>query len=254
MQVVGVGRIRAVFEDFGAQVLFAGETLAWALRPPFRPELLLQQAAAIGVGSTFIVAVTGLFAGMVLALQGNYAMRQFGAEGYVGGFVAISLVRELGPVFTALMVTGRSGSAITTELGTMRVTEQIDAMESMAVSPIQYLVVPRVLASTLMMPLLAVVFSAMGFLGGYVIATYVSSIPPGPFLDHTRTMVEVHDMSHGLTKALIFGSVVSLIATYRGFTASGGARGVGEGTTRAVVWSSVAILMVDYLLTFIAIG
>jgi phospholipid/cholesterol/gamma-HCH transport system permease protein len=239
MHVVGVGRIRAVFEDFGAQVLFAGETLAWALRPPFRPELLLHQAAAIGVGSTFIVAVTGLFAGMVLALQGNYAMRQFGAEGYVGGFVAISLVRELGPVFTALMVTGRSGSAITTELGTMRVTEQIDAMESMAVSPIQYL---------------AVVFNATGYLGGYLIGTYVSLIPPGPFLDHTKSMVEVNDMAHGLTKALIFGAVVSLIATFRGFTASGGARGVGEATTRAVVWSSVAILVVDYLLTFISIG
>jgi phospholipid/cholesterol/gamma-HCH transport system permease protein len=178
-----VGRIRAVFEDFGAQVLFAGEALAWAVRPPFRLELLMTQAAAIGVGSTFIVAVTGLFAGMVLALQGNYAMRQFGAEGYVGGFVAISLVRELGPVFTALMVTGRSGSAITTELGTMRVSEQIDAMESMAVNPIHYLVVPRVVASTIMMPLLAVVFSAMGYLGGYLIGTYVSFIPPGPFLD-----------------------------------------------------------------------
>jgi phospholipid/cholesterol/gamma-HCH transport system permease protein len=191
---------------------------------------------------------------MVLALQGNYAMRQFGAEGYVGGFVAISLVRELGPVFTALMVTGRSGSAITTELGTMRVTEQIDAMESMAVSPIQYLVVPRVLASTLMMPLLAVVFNATGYLGGYLVGTYVSLIPPGPFLDHTKSMVEVNDMAHGLTKALIFGAVVSLIATFRGFTASGGARGVGDATTRAVVWSSVAILVVDYLLTFISIG
>jgi phospholipid/cholesterol/gamma-HCH transport system permease protein len=254
MHVVGVGRLRAVFEDFGAQVLFAGETLAWAVRPPFRPELLLHQAAAIGVGSTFIVAVTGLFAGMVLALQGNYAMRQFGAEGYVGGFVAISLVRELGPVFTALMVTGRSGSAITTELGTMRVTEQIDAMESMAVSPIQYLVVPRVLAATLMMPLLTVVFNATGYLGGYLIGTFVSLIPPGPFLDHTKSMVDVHDMTHGLSKAVIFGAVVSLIATFRGFTASGGARGVGESTTRAVVWSSVAILVVDYLLTFISIG
>jgi phospholipid/cholesterol/gamma-HCH transport system permease protein len=249
-----VGRIRAVLEDFGGQVLFAGETLAWTLRPPFRPELLMHQAAAIGVGSTFIVAVTGLFAGMVLALQGNYAMRQFGAEGYVGGFVAISLVRELGPVFTALMVTGRSGSAITTEMGTMRVSEQIDAMESMAVNPIHYLVVPRVVAATLMMPLLAVVFSATGYLGGYLIGTYVSYIPPGPFLDHTKSMVEVKDLTHGLTKAILFGTVVSLIATYRGFTATGGSRGVGEATTRAVVWSSVSILVVDYLLTFLSIG
>ena len=247
-------RVRAAFEDFGDLLLFAGESFAWALRPPLRPELLLLQMAAIGVGSTFIVAVTGLFAGMVLALQGNYAMRQFGAEGYVGGFVAISLVRELGPVFTGLMVTGRSGSAITTELGTMRVTEQIDAMESMAVNPIHYLVVPRVLAATLMMPVLAMVFSGTGYLGGYLIGTYVSFIPPGPFIDHTRRMLEVSDVLHGLLKAVVFGAVVSLIATHRGYSASGGARGVGEATTRAVVWSSVGILILDYVITFFAIG
>jgi len=246
--------VRAVFEGFGDLVLFSGETLAWTVRPPWRAELLLQQMAAIGVGSTFIVAVTGLFAGMVLALQGNHAMRQFGAEGYVGGFVAIGLVREFGPVFTGLMVTGRSGSAITTELGTMRVTEQIDAMETMAVNPVHYLVVPRVLAATLMMPVLAVVFSGMGYLGGYLIAIYVSGIPPGPFIDHTRSMVEVNDITHGLLKALIFGTVVSLIATHRGYAATGGARGVGEATTRAVVMSSVAILVLDYVITFLAIG
>jgi phospholipid/cholesterol/gamma-HCH transport system permease protein len=249
-----LARLKASIADFGNLILFSGETLAWVARPPFRVELLLQQMEAIGVGSTFIVAVTGLFAGMVLALQGNYAMRQFGAEGYVGGFVAISLFRELGPVFTGLMVTGRSGSAITTELGTMRVTEQVDAMESMAVNPIQYLAVPRVAAATLMMPVLAVVFSAMGYLGGYLIGVYVSQIPPGPFIDHTKSMVEVHDILHGLLKALIFGAVVSLIATHRGFAASGGARGVGEATTRAVVASSVAILVMDYLITFAAIG
>jgi phospholipid/cholesterol/gamma-HCH transport system permease protein len=249
-----VGRIRSAFEDLGNLVLFFFETLAWVVRPPVRVELLLQQMAAIGVGSSFIVAVTGLFAGMVLALQGNYAMRQFGAEGYVGGFVAISLVRELGPVFTALMVTGRSGSAITTELGTMRVTEQIDAMESMAVNPIHYLAVPRVVAATLMMPVLDVLFTGVGYLGGYLIAVHVSGIPPGPFLDHTRSMLDVGDLGHGLLKAVIFGTVVSTIATYRGFTASGGARGVGEATTRAVVWSSVAILVLDYVITFLAIG
>ena len=249
-----MGRIRAAFEDLGNLVLFFFETLVWVFRPPVRLELLVQQMSAIGVGSSFIVAVTGLFAGMVLALQGNYAMRQFGAEGYVGGFVAISLVRELGPVFTALMVTGRSGSAITTELGTMRVTEQIDAMESMAVSPVHYLAVPRVVAATLMMPVLDVLFTGVGYLGGYLIATYVSQIPPGPFLDHTQAMLDVGDLGHGLLKAVIFGAVISTIATYRGFTASGGARGVGEATTRAVVWSSVAILVLDYVITFLAIG
>jgi phospholipid/cholesterol/gamma-HCH transport system permease protein len=249
-----VGRIRAAFEDLGNLVLFFFETLAWAVRPPLRLELLVQQMAAIGVGSSFIVAVTGLFAGMVLALQGNYAMRQFGAEGYVGGFVAISLIRELGPVFTALMVTGRSGSAITTELGTMRVTEQIDAMESMAVNPVHYLAVPRVLAATLMMPVLDVLFTGVGYLGGYLIGTGVSGIPPGPYLDHTQSMLDVGDLGHGLLKAVIFGTVVSIIATYRGFNAGGGARGVGEATTRAVVWSSVAILVLDYVITFLAIG
>jgi len=249
-----VRRLRAVFEDFGDLLLFGGEAVAWTVRPPWRTELLLQQMAAIGVGSTFIVAITGLFSGMVLALQGNYAMRQFGAEGYVGGFVALSLVRELGPVFTGLMVTGRSGSAITTELGTMRVTEQIDAMESMAVNPVHYLVVPRVVASTLMMPVLAMVFSGTGYLGGYLIATYVSFIAPGPFLDHTRRMLEVEDLLHGLLKAVIFGVVVSLVATYRGYAATGGARGVGEATTRAVVMSSVSILVLDYVITFFAIG
>jgi len=246
--------LKAVFEGLGDLILFAAETVAWVFRPPWRTELLLQQMAAIGVGSTFIVAVTGLFAGMVLALQGNYAMRQFGAEGYVGGFVAISLVRELGPVFTGLMVTGRSGSAITTELGTMRVSEQIDAMETMAVNAVHYLVVPRVLAATLMMPVLAVVFSGMGYLGGYLIANYVSLIPPGPFIEHTRTMLDVHDVFHGLLKALVFGSVVSLISTRQGYSASGGARGVGEATTVAVVMSSVAILVLDYVITFLAIG
>jgi phospholipid/cholesterol/gamma-HCH transport system permease protein len=122
------------------------------------------------------------------------------------------------------------------------------------VSPIHYLVVPRVVAATLMMPLLAVVFSAMGYLGGYLIGVYVSFIPPGPYLDHTKSMLDIPDMTHGLSKAVMFGAVVSLIATYRGYSASGGARGVGEATTQAVVWSSVAILVVDYLLTFISIG
>jgi phospholipid/cholesterol/gamma-HCH transport system permease protein len=249
-----VGRIRAIFEDFGGQVLFTGETLAWAFRPPFRFELLLQQAAAIGVGSTFIVAVTGLFSGMVLALQGNYAMRQFGAEGYVGGFVAISLVRELGPVFTALMVTGRSGSAITTELGTMRVTEQIDAMESMAVSPIQYLVVPRVVAALFMFPALTMLFNGLGYLGAYGMGVYVAGIPVGPFIEHTRGFLVPDDILHGLVKAVVFGLVVAIITTWRGFAATGGARGVGEGTTRAVVASSIGVLVVDYAITLIAVG
>ena len=249
-----LSRLRAALEDFGQLVLFGGETLAWAARPPWRWELLLAQMEAIGVGSTLIVAVTGLFAGMVLALQGNYALGQFGAQGYTGGFVMVSLVRELAPVLTALIVTGRSGSAISTELGTMRVTEQIDAMETMAVSPVQYLAVPRVAASVVMFPILTVVFSAVGYLGAYLIGIQVSQIPPAPFIDHTRSMVDVKDLTHGLGKSLAFGAIVSLICCYRGYAAHGGAKGVGQGTTRAVVMSSIAILVLDYLLTFISIG
>ena len=247
-------RVRAGFEDFGRMLIFAGEAVAWALRPPFRPDLILAQMAFIGVGSAFIVGATGLAAGMVFALQMNYALKQFAAEGYVGGSVAFSLARELAPIFTALMVTGRAGSAISTELGTMRVTEQIDAMESMAVNPIQYLVVPRIIASVLMFPVLTMVFNVIGYGGGFVMGVYVARIPIGPFVEHTREFMDPSDVMHGLYKALVFGLLVSVITTWRGYAATGGARGVGEGTTRGVVASSIAVLVADYVITFISVG
>lgn len=235
-------------------ILFAGETAAWAVRPPFRPELVLIQMAAIGVGSAFIVGVTGLFTGMVLALQMNVALGTFAAEGYVGGSVAFSLARELAPVFTALMIIGRSGSAIATEIGTMRVTEQLDAMDSMAVNPIQYLVVPRVIASLFMFPVLTMFFNAVGYVGAFIMGVFVARIPVAPFIAHTQEFIDPTDLLHGLFKALIFGLVVSIVTTWRGYAASGGARGVGEGTTRGVVMSSIAILVADYAITFIAVG
>lgn len=247
-------RVKAAFEDFGRMILFAVEAVAWTFRPPFRPDLIIAQMAFIGVGSTFIVAATGLSVGMVFALQMNFALKQFAAEGYVGGSVAFSLARELAPVFTALMVTGRAGSAIASELGTMRVTEQIDAMESMAVNPIQYLVVPRVIAALVMFPVLTMVFNAIGYGGGFVMGVYVARIPIGPFIEHTREFMNPSDIFHGLYKALVFGLLVSVITTWRGYAASGGAKGVGEGTTRAVVWSSIAVLLADYVITFISVG
>src|SRR5512133_2245179 len=247
-------RLRAALEDFGRMIFFAAEVVAWAVRPPFRLELIVAQMAFIGVGSAFIVGATGLAAGMVFALQMNYALKQFAAEGFVGGSVAFSLARELAPIFTALMVTGRAGSAISTELGTMRVTEQIDAMESMAVNPIQYLVVPRIIASILMFPVLTMVFNVIGYGGGYLMGVYVANIPVGPFVAHTREFMVPSDILHGLLKAVIFGLIVSIITTWRGFSATGGSRGVGEGTTRGVVWSSIAVLAADYVITFIAVG
>lgn len=247
-------RLTAALEDFGGMIFFAFETFAWAFRPPFRPWLILTQMAFIGVGSIFIVGVTGTFTGMVFALQTNYGMRQFAAEGYVGGTTALALARELSPVLTALMVTGRAGSAIATELGTMRVTEQMDAMDSMAVNPIQYLVVPRVVASVLMFPVLTMLFNALGYAGAYLMGVFVSRIPAGPFIEHTRTIVLPEDVFHGLGKALLFGLLVSVVTTWRGYSASGGSRGVGEGTTRAVVTSSIGILVVDYALTLFSVG
>ena len=235
-------------------IFFAADVVAWAVRPPFRLELVVAQMAFIGVGSAFIVGATGLSAGMVFALQMNYALKQFAAEGYVGGSVAFSLARELSPVFTALMVTGRAGSAIATELGTMRVTEQIDAMESMAVNPIQYLVVPRVIASIVMFPLLNMLFNVIGYGGGYVMGVYVAEIPVGPFIEHTREFMDPQDVMHGLYKAVVFGAIVSLITTWRGYSAFGGAKGVGEGTTRGVVASSIAVLVADYVITFLSVG
>jgi phospholipid/cholesterol/gamma-HCH transport system permease protein len=247
-------RVEAALEDFGRMILFAAEAVAWAFRPPFRLDLVVSQMAFIGVGSAFIVGATGLSAGMVFALQMNYALKQFAAEGFVGGSVAFSLARELSPVFTALMVTGRAGSAIATELGTMRVTEQIDAMESMAVNPIQYLVVPRIIAAILMFPVLTMVFNFVGYGGGFVMGVYVARIPIGPFVEHTREFMEPSDILHGLLKAVVFGAIVAVITTWRGYAASGGARGVGAGTTRAVVMSSIAVLVADYVITFISVG
>jgi phospholipid/cholesterol/gamma-HCH transport system permease protein len=152
------------------------------------------------------------------------------------------------------MITGRAGSAIATELGTMRVTEQIDAMESMAVNPIQYLVVPRIIASIVMFPLLTMVFNVIGYGGGFLMGVYVARIPVGPFLEHTREFMDPADILHGLYKAVVFGAIVSLITTWRGYAAWGGAKGVGEGTTRAVVMSSIAVLLADYVITFISVG
>jgi phospholipid/cholesterol/gamma-HCH transport system permease protein len=247
-------RFLAGIEDFGRMLFFAGETFAWLFRPPFRAQLVVTQMSFIGVGSIFIVGVTGLFTGMVLALQGNYALKQFAAEGYVGGSTATALARELGPVLTALMVTGRAGSAIATELGTMRVTEQIDAMETMAVSPHQYLVVPRLVAAVVMFPVLTMVCNGLGFLGAYLMGIFVCNIPVGPFLAHTKEFLGPDDLLHGLFKATVFGMIVAIVTSWRGYAASGGAKGVGEGTTRAVVASSIAILVADYAITVTTVG
>ena len=230
-------------------LFFALDTLRWAVRPPFRPELILVQMAAIGVGSVFIVTTTSFFTGVVLALQANYAMRQLGAEGYVGGSVAISLARELAPVLTALFVIGRSGSAISTEIGTMRVTEQIDALTTLSTNPMKYLVAPRLIAGLAMLPLLVIVADIIGVFGGYLVSIYKLGFNPGVYIKNTIDFMETMDVVSGLVKAAVFGYLVALMGCYHGYQSRGGAQGVGAATTNAVVSASILILTFNYAIT-----
>jgi phospholipid/cholesterol/gamma-HCH transport system permease protein len=205
----------------------------------------------IGFHSIFVVSLTGLFTGMVLALQTYYAFSMFSAETLVGATVALSMTRELGPVITALMVTGRAGSSMAAELGTMRVTEQVDALTVMAISPVQYLVVPRILAAIVVLPLLTVISDFIGVVGGYVVGVKLLGINSAMFMNKIYEFLEVADIVNGLTKAAVFGLILALIGCYKGFYTSGGAEGVGRATTQAVVLASVLILMSDYVMTAI---
>jgi phospholipid/cholesterol/gamma-HCH transport system permease protein len=237
------------FEDLGATVLLGYSAISWAVRPPFRPAQWLIALDFVGAGSTFIVALVGLFTGMAFTVSTIVGFRQFSAEGMVGGVVAIALARELAPVLASVVVTARAGSTMASELGNMRVTEQIDAITTMGVSPVQYLVVPRVLAATLMMPLLATCFGVAGQAGAYVVAVLWQGIDPGFFFLKVQQFLELRDLRMMVTKSLVFGFVVSVTCCKKGFYASGGARGVGEATAKAVVSSIVAIFAFDYVLT-----
>lgn len=225
-----------------------------AVRPPYRVTNLFAQLDFVGVGSIFIVLITGLFTGMVFAQQTSSAFRMFDAESLVGPVVGLTLTRELGPVFTALMVTMRAGSAMCTELGTMRVTEQVDALETMAVNPVQYLLVPRVLAGLLMVPVLTMVFITAGMGGAFMISVMVNGVSAGTFLTRTQQWLEPSDIFEGLLKGAVFGLVVTLIGCYKGYHATGGAKGVGKATTEAMVSSALAIFILDYLVGVILHG
>jgi phospholipid/cholesterol/gamma-HCH transport system permease protein len=203
----------------------------------------------IGVESIFIVSLTGTFSGMVLALQTTYALRAFSAEGRVGGLVAVSLTREIAPVFSAIMVTARAGSAMAAELGNMRVTEQIDAIATMGVNPVQYLLSPRLFASVVMVPLLCILYTSVGMAGAYLVAVVLLGGDTGIFLQTVRDTATPKDIFMGIEKAAVFGFIVSAISCRHGFFASGGARGVGLATTRAVVESCVTVLVANYILT-----
>ncbi len=238
-------------EQMGGILILLISTLGWMFRPPLKLRAIIKQMEFVGVKSTFVVVLTGTFTGMVLALQSYHGFRLFSAEGLVGSTVALSMTRELGPVLTGLMVTARAGSAMAAELGTMRVTEQIDALYVMAANPIKYLVVPRIVASVFVVPLLTAISDFLGILGGYFVGVVLLDINKGIFVDNIYKYVELEDIYNGLIKAAFFGLLLSLIGCYKGFNTRGGAEGVGMATTEAVVIASVSILVADYFLTAI---
>ncbi len=245
-----VGRILLQFlEELGRFFQMLGRAAGWSLRPPYDAPEHFRQMVRVGVDSVPVVFLTTLFTGMVLALQTFNGFARFHAESLVGSVVALSLTRELAPVLTALMVTGRVGSAMAAELGTMRVTEQIDALTALGTEPVQYLVVPRVAASILMMPLLVVMGDAVGMYGGFLVSVQLLGANPVTYVENSFQFLELSDVTSGIIKAAVFGLIFSLIACMRGYYTEGGAEGVGRSTTRAVVAGSLAILFVDFFLT-----
>jgi len=241
----------ATTERWGRAWIFLYRIAAATFRRPFRLHLLLQQIRQIGVDSTLVIALIGVFTGAVLAVQGEYTLSKFGANAYTGPAVALGLIRELGPVLTALMLIGRAGSAVTAEIGIMRITEQIDALRSMAVDPIKYLMVPRLIAGLLAMPLLCAIFNVLGIFGGYIVAVGLLGLSPGTFMSQIIAAVELVDVYSGFIKSLVFGLIFGWVSCYKGYTCGFGAQGVNRATTQSVVTASVAVLVVDYFLTSI---
>jgi phospholipid/cholesterol/gamma-HCH transport system permease protein len=233
----------------GRFALLAGATARAARRRRFPWLETLRQLEAIGSRSTTIVLITALFTGMVLALQTGISLERFGAKLYVGSVVGLALARELGPVLTALMVGGRVGAGITAEIGAMQVTEQVDAIRSLGADPVQKLVLPRVIAATLALPLLTVLADVLGVLGGMLIATTQFSITSRFYLDTVRAMVGVDDLLSGISKTLVFGWIIAMVGCFAGLETRGGTVGVGRATTAAVVFASISVLIADFFLT-----
>lgn len=220
-----------------------------------RPHLLVAQVHNIGVLSVLIVAVSGLFVGMVLGLQGHYVLSRFGAEESLGVMVAASLVRELGPVVTALLVAGRAGSALTAEIGLMKTTEQLSGLEMMAVDPVKRILTPRFLGGVLVMPLLAAIFSAVGVLGGWFVGVGLLGVDDGAFWSQMQSRIDLHDdVLNGVAKSLVFGVVVTWIALFQGYDATPTSGGVSRATTRSVVHSALTVLGLDFVLTALMFG
>lgn len=235
--------------EMGRMLLFLVATIAWFARPPLRPLQILKQLHFIGFKSSFVVVLTAAFTGMVLGLQGYYSLRKFGAEAALGSAVALSMIRELGPVLAALMVTARAGSAMTAEIGIMRITEQIDALDTMAINPLQYLISPKLVAGLIGVPLLVAIFDVVGIYGGYLVGVELLGVNAGSYWSSIESAVEWKDVYGGILKSISFGLIVSWVCCYKGYYTRMSAEGLGTATTEAVVLTSVLILVWDYFLT-----
>lgn len=248
--VAALGRaVLAACRIVGAVALFALEGLSHLLRPPFYGRLFLRHLAEIAYFSLPVVALTAVFTGMVLALQSYTGFARFNAEGAVANVVVLSITRELGPVIASLMVAGRIGAAFAAEIGTMRVTDQIDALTTLSTNPMKYLVAPRLLAGVIALPFLVLVADILGVMGGWLIGTTKLGFGSAGYLKATMDFLEVMDVVSGLVKAAVFGFVITLMGCWCGYNSRGGAQGVGAATTAAVVASSILILALDYIIT-----
>ena len=233
----------------GGIVLLGVKAVSGLFKPPFKGKQVSAQMSKIGINSLFIVFLCSLFTGIVLVFQSAYQLQKLGAERFVAHLVALSMCRELGPVFTALIIAGRAGASISAELGTMKVTEQIDALQTMGTNPIQYLVVPRLLALLTMLPLLTIYSDLVGILGGYMVAVWKLGITSTMYISSTFEALVLKDVFSGLFKSVVFAAVICIVSCFQGMRAQGGAEGVGKATTSAVVISFVLIIATDCLFT-----
>ncbi|MGY9054267.1 MAG: MlaE family ABC transporter permease [Alphaproteobacteria bacterium] len=245
-----VGRFTLdLFQAIGSVVMFAAMGLSHVVRPPFFGRNYLRHFIEIGYLSLPVVALTTLFSGMVLALQSYSGFSRFSAESAVALVVALSITRELAPVLAGLMVAGRIGASMAAEIGTMRVTEQIDALEALSTNPYSYLVAPRIIAGLLMMPFLVLIGDIIGIMGGYIVAVHKLGFNSASYLQQTWDILTVQDVVSGLVKAAVYGFIVTLMGCYHGYRSTGGAQGVGRATTQAVVSSAILILIANYFVT-----
>ena len=247
VQSIGRACVEGV-QFLGRFGLFLALAVAWTFIPPFKTRQLLQRIHFIGFRSLSVIILTGAFTGMVLALQVFITLSRFGSEAFLGPAVALSLIRELGPVLSALMVTGRAGSALTAEIGIMRISEQIDALTVMAINPFRYLIVPTIVAGVITFPLITAIFDVVGIFGGYLVGVQLMGLSEGAYFGEIQTFVRMDDIMTGSWKSVSFGILVTWISAYKGYYTGHGAEGVSRATTQAVVLSSVLILVWDYFL------